>query len=178
MYTDEQRREHIRGLQQDLRVLQAAQDAPLPVISGVYDSLTENAVRRFQQQYGLPVTGQTDLTTWDRIVQEANRARSSVALPLAVRVFPSALLQVGPGDQGRFLYILQAILNGLAAEYGNFPPLEYTGVYDEPTAGAVLLLQRTAGLRPTGRLDAGTWNALAHLYSNVGLRRQDAWVSP
>ena len=173
MYTEEQRREHIRGLQQDLRVIQAAQDAPLPKISGVYDSLTEDAVRRFQRQSGLPVTGKTDLTTWDRIVQQANSTRSRTALPLAVRVFPSALYRVGPGDQGRFLYILQGILNGLAAVYSNLSPLPYTGVYDDATARSISALQRASGLRATGRLDADTWNALAYLYSHVGNRPEE-----
>ncbi len=170
MYTDEQRQEHIRGLQQDLRVIQAAQDGPLPKISGVYDALTEDAVRRFQRQQGLPVTGRTDLTTWDRIVHAANRARSQTALPLAVRVFPSALQLVEPGDQGRFLYILQGILNGLADTYANMPAIPYSGVYDDATEQSVTALQRAAGLPATGRLDADTWNALAHLYSHVGTR--------
>ena len=170
MYTEEQRREHIRGLQQDLRVIQAAQEEPLPQINGVYDALTENAVRRFQRQQGLPATGKTDLTTWDRIVQEANHTRSRTALPLAVRVFPSALYRVGPGDQGRFLYILQGILNGLATLYSNVPAPDYTGIYDQATENSVTALQRTAGLQATGRLDADTWNAMAHLYSHVGNR--------
>lgn len=178
MYTEEQRRDHIAGLQQDLRVIQGAQDAPVPTISGEYDSLTENAVRRFQQQHQLPVTGKTDLTTWDSIVAEANSVRSRTALPLAVRVFPNALYQVEPGDHGRFLYILQGILNGLAEAYHNFAPLDYTGVYDKPTEQAVLSLQYAAGLPPTGKLDAETWNSLAHLYAGVVPRRKPVWMVP
>lgn len=170
MYTEEQRRSHVRGLQQDLRVIDAAFDEPLPRISGVYDEPTEQAVRRFQQRFGLPVTGKADLSTWDRIVQESNLIRSRTALPLAVRIFPNAALTAAPGDHGRFLYILQGILNGLTGQFPALPPLAYTGVYDPSTERAVAALQRTAGLRTTGRLDADTWNALAHLYSHVGLR--------
>ena len=44
MYTQEQRRAHVRGLQQDLRVVQAALGEPLPKVSGVYDDATEHAV--------------------------------------------------------------------------------------------------------------------------------------
>lgn len=173
MYTEDQRRAHVRGLQMDLRVIQAALGEPLPKISGVYDIETEQSVRRFQRRFGLPVTGQTDLSTWDRIVQEANLVRSRTALPLAVRVFPSAVQIVALGDRGRFVYILQSILNGLAMQYPDLLPIPYTGVFDEPTERAVRRLQQSAGLRTTGRLDADTWNALAHLYSHVGLRSED-----
>lgn len=173
MYTEDQRRAHVRGLQMDLRVIQAALGEPMPKVSGVYDIETEQSVRRFQRRFGLPVTGQADLSTWDRIVQEANLVRSRTALPLAVRVFPSAVQIVSPGDHGRFVYILQGILNGLAMQYPDLLPLPYTGVYDEQTVRAVRRLQQSAGLRTTGLLDADTWNALAHLYSHVGLRSED-----
>src|SRR5699024_8560140 len=98
MYSDEQRIEHIRGLQQDLRVIHAKNDESLPKISGVYDVLTEDAVKRFQRRFGLPVTGKTDLTTWDKIVHESNLIRSKNSIPLAVRVFPNAMYVVSLGD--------------------------------------------------------------------------------
>ena len=37
-------------------------------IDGVYDAGTENAVRAFQQSFGLPATGVTDENTWYRII--------------------------------------------------------------------------------------------------------------
>ena len=173
MYTEEQRRAHVRGLQQDLRMIQNAQNLPLPKISGVYDAPTVQAVRQFQLRAGLPVTGETDLSTWDRIVQEANHLRAQTALPLAVRIFPGAAQVAAPGDRGRFLYILQGILNGLSAQYPALLPLPYTGVYDAATERAVRRLQQNSGLPATGRLDAATWNALAYLYSHAGLRAEN-----
>lgn len=168
MYTDEQRREHICGLQQDLRVIQGS--AAGPKISGTYDEATTQAVKRFQQQNHLPVTGQTDIQTWDMIVQQANAIRSRTAQPLAVRIFPNAAQVVLPGDRGRFLYILQGMFNGLLAQFPTCLPLVYTGIYDAATEHAVSILQRSAGLPVNGRLDASTWNAFAHLYSNDGLQ--------
>lgn len=173
MYSDEQFISHIRGLQQDLRVIHAALNEPMPKISGVYDSLTENAVKNFQRRFGLPVTGQTDLSTWDKIVQESNSIRSKNAIPLAVRVFPGAAYVVSPGDKGRLIYILQAILNGLAIEFPYLFDIPYSGVYDAPTERAVTLLQRNAGLPATGKLDAPTWNAISFLYSHVALNSID-----
>lgn len=173
MYTDEQRASHISGLQQDLRVIHAKFNDVLPKISGVYDSFTEDAVKRFQRRFGLPVTGKTDLTTWDRIVHESNLIRSQTAIPLAVRVFPCAAHTVSFGDSGRFIYILQAILNGLSERFSYLSPVDYTGIYDKPTENAVKALQKNAGLRPTGQLDVETWNAIAFLYSFVACSIED-----
>lgn len=173
MYSDEQRMEHIRGLQQDLRVIHAKNDELLPKISGVYDVLTENAVKRFQRRFGLPITGKTDLTTWDKIVHESNLIRSKNAIPLAVRVFPNAMFIVSTGDTGRFIYILQGILNGLAIEFPYLPKIDYTGIYDCNTEQAVKILQKNSGLPSTGKLDADTWNAISFLYSNIALELED-----
>ena len=58
----------------------------------------------------------------------------------------------------------------MATLYSNVPAPDYTGIYDQATENSVTALQRTAGLQATGRLDADTWNAMAHLYSHVGNR--------
>lgn len=173
MYIEEQTRAHICGLQKDLRVIHAASGDTLPPVSGVYDSLTEEAIREFQARHGLPITGKTDLSTWDRVVHEANLHRSRTALPLAVRVFPHATLTVGMGDSGRFVYILQAMLNGFTAQLSDLLPLPYTGVYDPPTARVVSTLQQSAGLPATGKINAETWNMLAQLYSHFILHTEN-----
>lgn len=173
MYSNEQFAEHIRGLQQDLRVINAKHDDVMPKISGVYDILTVDAVKRFQRRFGLPVTGKTDLSTWDRIVRESNLIRSKTAIPLAVRVFPSAIYVISSGDTGRFIYILQAVLNGLAIKFPEIAPISYTGIYDEQTERAIKILQNSSGLPSTGKLDASTWNAISFLYSNVANSLED-----
>ena len=37
--------------------------------NGIFDTRTQNAVRQFQQIFALPVTGQVDRITWDRIAE-------------------------------------------------------------------------------------------------------------
>lgn len=173
MYTEDQRQEHILGLQKDLRVIHANTGDRLPYLSGKYDHYTEEAVRLFQTRHNLPITGKTDLSTWDQIVHEANQVRSQTAIPLAVRIFPHASLTVGAGDRGRFVYILQAMLNSLAQHFPSLLPLSYTGIYDAPTEQAIAALQRTASLPVTGQLNADTWNILADLYSHLMTRTHD-----
>lgn len=43
---------------------------PLPIITGIYDEETADAVRSFQTLHGLPVTGLVDRALWNRIIEE------------------------------------------------------------------------------------------------------------
>ena len=45
--------------------------SPLPV-SGIYDSATAEAVTSFQKAARIPVTGDIDFITWDRLAEEYN----------------------------------------------------------------------------------------------------------
>lgn len=57
--------EKVRQLQQQLnRIAQNYPALPTLVADGIYGSLTAEAVRTFQQIFGLPVTGATDFATW------------------------------------------------------------------------------------------------------------------
>ena len=167
MYTREQKRAHIRGLQKDLRVIHKKTGDGLPRINGKYDKCTEDAVRSFQMRHNLPITGETDLSTWDRVVHEANRVRSRAALPPAVRIFPHTALSVCEGDSGRFVFILQTMLNRLSTHFTSLLPLPYTGIYDQKTERVISALQRKSQINETGRLDAQTWNALARLHAQT-----------
>ena len=48
------------------------------VISGVYDTPTVDAVKAVQQSYGIPVNGIIDPDTWNAIVSEYEKSKSSL----------------------------------------------------------------------------------------------------
>lgn len=176
MYTTEERREQVRGLQRDLRLLGLnGHISPVVSLSGVYDTVTTRAVRDFQGKHSLPPTGRTDLDTWNAIVLESNQVRIETGEPLFVRIFPAADFVLRPGDSGRLVVIVQALLSGIAPHFG-FPLLELSGQYDAPTVQVVSCLQRAAGLPITGVFDNRTWNYLAGLYSNYGNRSPLTWL--
>ena len=82
----------IRSLQTMLRVIAAADEAiPQVVPDGIYGVNTTAAVREFQRQYDLPVTGQTDNATWNQIVAVFTLSSPSVlpAEPLHIRWTPN-----------------------------------------------------------------------------------------
>ena len=58
MYTDAQKRSHIFDLQTFLRRIQQAEGSAAPLVpDGIWDAKTAAAVRDYQQQNGIPVTG-------------------------------------------------------------------------------------------------------------------------
>ena len=72
----------IRSLQSMLRLLQRHAGKPTTVVpDGIFGPETARAVREFQQQNGLPVTGAADLTTWNAVVDAAREAHIHHARP-------------------------------------------------------------------------------------------------
>ena len=68
MYTDAQKRGHIFDLQTFLRRIQQAEGSAAPLVpDGIWDAKTAAAVRDYQQQNDIPVTGTADFRTWTAI---------------------------------------------------------------------------------------------------------------
>ena len=112
---------------------------------------TAQAVRAFQRQYALPVTGETDQETWSRIVEVYTAQSPSVlpAVPVAIRWTPNRTLAAG----------------SLTRFYANAPGLRTTGIHDAPSVAAVKWLQKLAALPQTGEIDQTTWAYLSGLYT-------------
>ena len=59
----------IRSLQTMLRTIAHADETLLKIVpDGIYGPNTVQAVREFQRQNALPVTGETDNATWNKLV--------------------------------------------------------------------------------------------------------------
>ena len=158
-YTDEQKRQHTAELQQYLYTISYF-DKRIPQIlpDGFYGENTENAVRIFQKEYGLPETGEADYQTWDKIVNVYRKYLSSKPEP--IKVFPSEKYVCREGESGRTVYIIQALLNELGRCYDNMPELAVSGEYGAETAEAVMEFQKKTGLPQTGEVNGETWNML------------------
>lgn len=156
----------IRSLQTMLRAI-AHTDSRIPrlVPDGIYGVNTTAAVREFQRQYDLPVTGQTDNATWNQIVAVFTLSSPSVlpAEPLHIRWTPNRTLAAG--SRNTHLYLVQAMLQALRRYFANAPELSVTGVHDEPSVAAVRWLQTLSGLPVTGEVDQTTWTYLTGLYA-------------
>ncbi len=161
--------DHIRELQQYLRIIRQEQDGFTDVpIDGCFGADTAEAVRLFQAESGLIVNGEVDHITWGAIVDTANAIDYRHAPPIAVQGFRTSQSPLSVGDSNDSVWILQSVLLALSARYINLPPHEQpSGIYTADTARMVRSLQRHAGLSEDGRVDKSTWDAIMTLYNQA-----------
>ncbi len=159
-------RDHVRELQQYLRVIRRERDGETDVpIDGRFGPVTTAAVRQFQQESDLPVTGIVDRVTWEAIFAAAQEIIYLRALPVPIQAFRMGQPPLRVGDKNDSVLFLQVMLGALAARFANLPAGELSSVYSDATAAAVRLLQQQAGLATTGIVDKSTWDAITILYN-------------
>ena len=158
-YTEQDRRNHIRELQQYLYSLSFLDETlPRVIPDGIYGRQTALAVRAFQQKNGLRPNGETNRATWDAIVNAYRQQIQREATPLHLYTPERELL--GAGETGLLVLVLQSILKTLGVRYTNIQNLQITGIYDAPTQKAVQNFQSLTARKPTGMVDRATWNLL------------------
>ncbi|MBS5480098.1 MAG: peptidoglycan-binding domain-containing protein [Acutalibacteraceae bacterium] len=159
---------YISELQNYLRTIAAYRDnIPVIGVDGIYGQHTALAVSAFQHGANLPVTGITDLDTWNAIFAAYSEIRQRLAEAETLRLFPrSGILQIG--DSSDAVHMLQLMLNRVAGRYINLLPVAVTGIYDEGTAQAIEVFQTCCLLEADrGKTDKRTWNHLVRLYHLV-----------
>ena len=152
----------IRALQTMLRVLAENNDDYKPLIpDGIYGPDTMEAVRTFQRRSRLPVTGVTDLETWNCIAEEYALALVEVVQPQTLAVLLNPGQSISLGEKNAAVYLAQVILVVLSENYHcvDAPPI--TGTLDVPTRDSLAAFKRLSGLPMTGKLDRHTWKHLA-----------------
>ena len=133
-------------------------------ITGFYDENTENAVKVFQEVFGLPVTGIVDSETWYKIryiyvaVTDLDELASEGLLTEDLRQLYSNIVLEG-GNLPIVAYI-KLFLNILSNKYDTLQPIEINTFYGPETSRAVREYQNIMGLNPTGIVDQETLNLL------------------
>ena len=143
----------------------------IPYVTGSYDTLTEDSVRKFQQVFGLPQTGSVDKSTWYRINQIYTGIKQLGELTsegVTISDYTADVPEfMGPGQSGANVRVVQYILSVVGAYYDAVPRITITGTYDEATANAVRAFQQIYGLPQTGIVDADTWEELYRAYKGI-----------
>ena len=159
-------RQPIRGLQTMLRVI-AKDDPSIPTVvpDGIYGPTTMAAVTEIQRQEGLPLTGITDIVTWERIYLRYDDAQIRVdrAEPIEIILEPGQVFVLG--DESPYIYLAQSMLIWLSRDNPNMAPPDHSGIYDASTKNAVGEFQKIAGLTQTGNLDKITWKHLSRHFT-------------
>lgn len=156
----------VRSLQTMLRVL-AEDDDRLPTVvpDGIYGPDTMNAVTVFQRQYGIPITGIVDQSTWELIVAQYEPAliRIGKAQPIEIIMDPGQVFR--SGDSSPYVYLLQSMLTQLSKDHPTINPPGHSGIMDGATEESLAAFQQLAGLPVTGEFDKITWKHLVHQFA-------------
>lgn len=165
-YTDEDRRNHIREVQEYLRAISFFDKRIPPIgVDGIFGARTEEAVAAYQRARGLEETGTVGRETWNYLVTEYRIIQNLQAPPRCVSPFPSITYVIRLGDESPVVTILQVMLDEIGKQYPNLPRVPITNVYDEPTIQAVKAFQQASRREITGEVAKGDWDHLADVYN-------------
>ena len=143
-------------------------EIPTISVDGIFGPGTRQALEAFQRVYGLNVTGETDINTWDRLYREYIGTLTSLpagffgstTLPYQGRV-----LRLGvEGDDVR---ALQEYLNFISNTYTRIPKITVDGVFGGQTQAAVTVFKEIFGLDPTPIVSASTWDEITSVYRDL-----------
>lgn len=141
---------------------------PLVHPDGIFGPETTAAVKKFHELYGLPVTGEIDLGTWNALYSSYLLAEKEKKPPLALRVYPGEPgYTVARDERSDIVAVIQFILRLLAHVYADIEGKPPTGIYDTDTAKDISEFQRLHGLPETGNVDRATWDALAKAFERA-----------
>ncbi len=147
-------------------------------IDGIYDDVTESAVRRFQQIFGLQADGIVGKATWYRIIYIFNAVKRLSELDAeGVSIEELKQQYIRPlrkGDSGPNVLTIQYYLSTVADFYARVPTLVPDGVFGEQTEKSVIAFQRLFGLDPDGIVGERTWNEIYDAY--LGIRRDNPYT--
>lgn len=141
---------------------------PIIAIDGIFGPETENAVKAFQQAYGLPVTGVIDETTWNdmfNVYRGIVESTPEYYTGVPVAPFPGYALSLGM--QGNEVRLLQEYINTLSTVFPQIPEVTVDGIFGPATRDAVIAAQELFGLPTNGIVQELTWDAITNAYRDI-----------
>lgn len=146
----------------------------IPKISetdGVFDEATQKAVKKFQEIFNLPVTGEVDKSTWYKIAYIYTSVKKLAELNsegLTVEdISKQYTVELSMGMQSIEVRALQYYLAVIGAYYSAVQPVDITGYFGEQTEQSVKSFQRVYGLPETGVVDRQTWLDIYRAYDGI-----------
>ncbi len=163
----------VRELQ--VRLNQISRNYPdipkIPSADGMFDESTENAVRKFQEIFNLPVTGVVNETDWYKILYiyaQIKRLATLNAEGLSNEdIRKQYQTDLNIGMQSPEVRALQYYLAVISAYYQAIPAIDITGYYGNKTEQAVKAFKRIYGLPQTGKVDGQTWIDIFRAYDGI-----------
>lgn len=139
----------------------------LPTVTenNVFDEQFSEAIRDFQEMYGLDADGIIGALTWTRIVELYNFIRNTegtasvmTKVKIPMQQYPG--MAIRKGIKGRHVKYIQNALNTVYRHIGMRKYLGITGDYGTETENAIIGYQKRRGLIADGIVGENTWNVL------------------
>lgn len=141
------------------------------ITTGIFDVDTQNAVKKFQEIFNIPVTGVVDKTTWYQIKSIYNGVKRLGELVSEGLTFDEVALQypeeLSEGMSGYPVTTIQYYLNVIAYFNPNLNIFPISNVFDANTVNAVNNFQTQYGLTVTGSVNEETWNKIKSVYADI-----------
>ena len=163
----------VMAIQRDLRRIRYNYPAipPINTMLGIYDQETEDAVKKFQEIFNLPVTGVVDKATWYKIkyvytsVKKLADLYSEGLTENDITFLYSDELDYG--DTGIEVDQIHYYLNALSFLDPDIPNLPLSNVYDNNTITMVKAFQKKYNIPVTGVFTYTDWVVLKNAYNNI-----------
>ncbi len=167
--------EPVSTVQYYLSIIATFYNDLIPVkVDGDFGEQTEEAVKVFQEQFGLPVDGIVGKQTWDRmneIYDDIRKTFPDWATGDSIPIFPRRLVE---GMSGNDVKQVQTWLNTISKRYPEIQKLPVTGYFGSQTEADVLVAQDLFGLSPSGIVGPSTWDTLAQQAQRIQLNTEVA----
>ena len=160
-------------IQRDLNRIRKNYPA-IPIITdtiGIYTDETEQAVKKFQEIFSLPITGIVDKATWYKIKYVFTSVKKLADLySEGLTIEESTLLyndELKYGDTGIDVEFIHYFLDALAFLDPDIPRLKTNSIYNNDTITMVKAFQAKYGLPVTGIFTYNDWKVLKSVYNKI-----------
>ena len=138
---------------------------------GFFDSRTTDAVRKFQEVFGLTPDGLVGRATWNQIQFIYNAVKKLYTINsegLRITDVTTRYTDtLSEGDSGEGVLTIQYYLSYIALFVPSVIETAMDGSFGPTTANAVRSFQRTYGLEETGVVDRVTWDSMENVYYGI-----------
>ena len=163
----------VLAIERDLRRIRKNYPA-IPEITdtlGIYNEETSNAVKKFQEIFNLPITGDVDKATWYKIkyiytsVKKLSDLYSEgISQEEATFLYTDEL---DYGDTGIEVEYIHYFLDAIAFLDNDIPRLPTNSIYNNNTIAMVKAFQKKYKLPVTGKFTYTDWTVLKNAYRNI-----------
>ena len=163
----------VSAIQRDLNRIRINYPA-IPKIEnslGIYDRQTEEAVKKFQEIFSLPITGNVDKATWYKIkyVYTSVKKLSDLYSEGLSKQEATFLYrdELKYGDTGIEMEYIHYYLDAISFVDPDIPHLKTNSVFNDNTKSMVMAFQRKYGLPVTGVITYTDWKVLREVYDKL-----------